>query len=286
MIFGCGQVYFSDAKAGVDEKQDVALLCDLAEDAAAVDWESAAAVELTDSDLEKAPTSGAGFAPVPPAAAKAKNYAAWKKALADSLYRTQKLEVYKSPALGEVSKAGESQRDFRVRLQHAAREERDLRAEKLRQKYAPKIAALEERIRRALQMVDKQTEQATQSKFQTMVSFGTTVLGAFLGRKALSAGTLGKATTAARGLGRSVKESQNAARAQENVEALRQQQADLDAQFQAELQDLDSKIDPLTEQLETLSIRPKKTNISIRLVGLVWMPYWQEPDGNTSIAWE
>ena len=48
MIFGCGQVYFSDAKAGVDEKHDVALLCDLAQDAAAVDWESAAAVELTD----------------------------------------------------------------------------------------------------------------------------------------------------------------------------------------------------------------------------------------------
>jgi hypothetical protein len=286
MIFGCGQVYFSDAKAGIDEKQDVALLCDLAQDAVAPDWEAAAAVELIDSELEKNPASGAVFGPVPPEAAKAKNYAAWKKTLADCLYRTQKLEVYKSSALGDVSKAGESQRDFRVRLQHTAREERDQRAEKLRQKYAPKIAALEERIRRALQMVNKESEQARQSKFQTMLSFGTTVLGAFLGRKALSARTLGKATTAARGLGRSVKDSQSVARAQENVEALRQQQADLDAQFQAELQALDTKIDPLTEELETLAIRPRQTSISVRLVGLVWMPYWQEADGTTSIAWE
>jgi hypothetical protein len=286
MIFGCGQVYFSDAKAGVDEKQDVTLLCDLAQDAVALDWDAAAAVELSDSESEKLPAPGAVFASVPPEAAKAKNYNAWKKSLADCLYRTQKLEVYKSPALGEISKVGESQRDFRVRLQQTSREERDLRAEKLRQKYAPKIAALEERIRRALQTVDKENEQARQSKFQTMVSFGTTVLGAFLGRKALSAGTLGKATTAARGIGRSVKDSQNVARAQENVEALRRQQADLDAQFQAELQELDTKIDPLTEQLETLTIRPRKTNISVRLVGLVWMPYWREPDGNTSIAWE
>jgi hypothetical protein len=286
MIFGCGQVYFSDAKAGVEEKRDVALLCDLAPDAVAVDWQGAAAVELTDSELEKLPTSGAVFTPLPPEAAKAKNYAAWKKALADSLYRTQKLEVYKSLALGEVSKAGESQRDFRVRLQQTAREERDLRAEKLRQKYAPKIAALEERTRRALQTVEKESEQARHSKLQTMLSFGTTVLGAFMGRKALSAGTLGKATTTARGVGRSMKDSQDVARAQENVEALRRKQADLDAQFQTELQALDTKIDPLTEQLETLAIWPKKTNISVRLVGLVWMPYWQQPDGSTSTAWE
>jgi hypothetical protein len=286
MIFGYGQVYFSDAKADVDRTQDVALLCDLAQDTAALNWEAAAAVELTDSDLEKVPTSGAIFAPLPPEAAKAKNYAAWKKGLADSLYRTQKLEIYKSPTLGDVSKAGESQRDFRVRLQQTAREERDLRAEKLRQKYAPKIAALEERIRRALQTVEKETQQARRSKFQTMLSFGTTMLGAFLGRKALSAGTLGKATTAARGVGRSMKDSQDVTRAQENVEALQRQQANLDSQFQSELQALDSKIDPLTEELETLAIRPKKTNISIRLVALVWMPYWQHPDGTTDTAWE
>jgi hypothetical protein len=286
MLLGSGQVYLSDAKLGVEEKREVTLLCDLAQESAAVNWDGAAAVELTDSELEKAPAVGALFGPLPPEAAKAKNYAAWKKALADSLYRTQKLEIYKSPELGEFSRPGESQRDFRVRLQHAAREERDQRAEKLRQKYAPKIAALEERIRRALQTAEKESEQATQSKLQTVLSFGTTVLGAFLGRKTLSASTLGKATTTARGIGRSVKDSQAASRARDNVEALRQQQADLDAQFQTELQALDTKIDPLTQAFATVAIRPKKTNISLRLVGLVWMPYWQQPDGSTSFAWE
>ena len=134
--------------------------------------------------------------------------------------------------------------------------------------------------------MEEETQQARRSKFQTMLSFGTTMLGAFLGRKALSAGTLGKATTAARGVGRSMKDSQDVTRAQENVEALQRQQANLDSQFQSELQALDSKIDPLTEELETLAIRPKKTNISIRLVALVWMPYWQHPDGTTDTAWE
>lgn len=286
MIFGCGEVYFSDAKVGVDEKHEVALLGDFTPDATTLAWDGAAAVELADSDLEKSPAPQAAFAALPPEAAKPKNYPVWKKSLADFLYRSQTIEIYKSPGLGEVSRAGESKRDFRVRLQHAAREERDLRAEKLRQKYAPKIAALEERIRRAVQVVEKESQQVSQSRLQTVISFGTTVLGAFLGRKRVSVGTLGKATTAARGVGRTMKESQDVARARQNVEALQRQQAELDAQFQAELQALETKIDPLTEELETITVRPKKTNVSVRLVALVWMPYWQQPDGSTSFAWQ
>ncbi len=52
------------------------------------------------------------------------------------------------------------------------------------------------------------------------VSIGATIFGALLGRKAVSASTLGRATTAARGMGRVGKESQDVARATENVDAL------------------------------------------------------------------
>jgi hypothetical protein len=56
--------------------------------------------------------------------------------------------------LDQTSNADESERDFRVRLQRSAREARDDAAEKLKRKYAPKFAALEERKRRAEQAVD------------------------------------------------------------------------------------------------------------------------------------
>ena len=60
-----------------------------------------------------------------------------------------------------------------------------------------------------------------QAKLQTGVSMGATLLGALLGRKAVSAGTLGRATTAARGVGRSMKEAADIKRAGESVEAVR-----------------------------------------------------------------
>jgi hypothetical protein len=285
-LFGCAKVYYSDSKAGIDSEQDTACLAEFASGAVSVNWPDAAAVELSDADLEREPADAASFSTLPPEAAKAKSYDAWQKSLADALYRTAKLEIFKSPSTKQVSKPGESERDFRVRLQQVAREQRDLLVEKLRQKYAPKLAVLADRIRRAEQAVQREAEQAKQAKLQTAISFGATLLGAFMGRKVASAANVGKATTAVRGVSRSMKESSDVARAGENVAALRQQQADLEAQFQSETATLESKVDPLTEPLETVVIKPKKTNITVRLVALVWTPHWQSADGLARAAWE
>ena len=140
------------------------------------------------------------------------------------------LELFRSPSLGVVAKPGENERDFRVRLQHAAREARDEQVAGLRQKYAPKMLALAERQRKAEQAVAREQEQVASSRVQTGISLATTVFGAMFGRKTFSASTLGRATTAARGVGRSMKESQDVGRAQENVAAVQAQKEELEAQ--------------------------------------------------------
>ena len=178
-----------------------------------------------------------------------------------------------------VSNPGEAERDFRVRLQQSAREDRDAEVEKLRVKYAPKLATLQERKRRAEQAVEREKQQAQASGWNTAISVGATVIGAIFGRKTISAGTIGKATTAARGAGRTYKETQDIARAGETVQAIDQQIADLNAQFQEEASRLAGEYNPLTEELETIALKPKKTNISVRTVVLAWTPYWQTEDG-------
>lgn len=286
MLLGCAKVYFTDAKAKVDAERVVSRLAGITEDALAVNWQEAQAVELAESDLEKEPAAEAVYVPVPPAASKAKSYDSWRRAFLDDLYRNQTLELFRSRSLGQLSQADESERDFRIRLQQAAREERDRQVEALRKKYAPKLAVLQDRIRRAQQAVERETQQAQQAKMQTAVSFGATLLGAFLGRKTVSAATLGRATTAVRGVGRSMKESQDIARAGESAEALQQQLADLEGQLQAETSALEVSTDPALETLESVAVKPKKTNISISLVTLAWAPFWQEAGGKKRPAWE
>ena len=284
MVLGAAKVNFVEARARVDFTQESVCLTPVTDQPIPVDWEVAQETDVSVSDLEKAPQEGGRFAELPAAASKAKSYAAWDKDFVTWLYGSQKLDLFKSPSLGELSNPGETERDFRVRLQQAARESRDAAAEKLRAKYAPKIATLKERVRRAEQAVEREAEQAKAQKVQTAISFGSTVLGAFVGRRAVS-GTLGRATTAARGVSRSMKEQQDVGRAEETVGAIQLQLADLEAEFKSEMDLLEAKIDPQTETLEPISIRPKKTGIAVQLLALAWAPYWQAKEGEPTPAY-
>lgn len=285
MLLGGAQVRFSDSRAGVDFTQEVTVLVPIREGAIPVDWDHATEAALALSDLEQEPAEVAQFDTIPGAAGKPKSYETWSKDFSGWLFRNRKVELLKSPGTREVSKPGESERDFRVRLQQSGREQRDTQSESLRRKYAPKIALLQDRIRRAQQMVERQQTESRSSQIQAAIAVGATILGAFIGRKAVSATTIGKATTAIRGAGRAIKESQDVGQARENMEALQQQLADLEAQFKAEAESVAAAADPLTEKLDTLLLTPTKTNIVVKLVALAWAPQWQDPNGVRSGAW-
>jgi hypothetical protein len=280
MLLGTAEVRYSNSKT-VEMTQQLNRLAAFADGPAGLDWSKAAVIDLPVEDLESEPEAGAQFVEVPSEATKAKNYASWRKDLANWIYRNQRLELLESPSLKIVSNPGESERDFRVRMQQLAREKRDEAVEKLRQKYTPKFEVLEDRKRRAEQAVEREAEQAKGQKMQTAISFGATLLSSFLGRKRASMSTLGRATTAVRGVGRSMKEGEDVERAQENVEAISQKLADLEADFQAETKALEGSLDPQTEKLETVSLKPTKANIAVKVLTLAWAPYW-----NDKPAWE
>ncbi|MBH0186783.1 MAG: ATP-binding protein, partial [Nitrospira sp.] len=157
--------------------------------------------------------------------------------------------------------------------------------EMLRQKYASKMTTLQERIRRATLAKEKQQAESRSSQVQAAISVGASILGAFLGRKAISVSNIGRATTAVRSAGRVMKESQDVGAAEENVAVLQQQLADLEAQFKSESDALAAATDPLNEKLDTISIKPTKANIAVKLVALVWIPHWRDAKGTLISAW-
>jgi len=285
MLLGSAEVCYSNSKT-VDLTQQVTLLAPVTDGPVDVDWDQAVSLDLPVEDLESASEQDAQFVEVPSQATKAKNYTSWRKDFASWIYRNQRLELLESPGLEIVSNPGESERDFRVRLQQMAREKRDEAVEKLRRKYAPKFEQLEDRKRRAEQAVEREREQAKGQKLQTAISFGATLLSSFMGRKRVSMSTLGRATTAVRGAGRSWKEAEDVDRAEDNVAAMDQKLVDLDAEFKAETATLERAFDSQTERLETVSLKPTKANIAVKLLTLAWAPYWHDSQGNIKPAWE
>ena len=284
MLLGIADIHYSKSKT-IDVTQQVTLLATINHGPIDLDWNQATTVDLPAEDLESEPQPNAQFAEAPAKATKVRSYATWRKDFASWLYRNQRLELLESPSLDVASNPGESERDFRVRLQQIAREQRDEAVEKLRQKYAARFAQLEERKRRAEQAVAREAEEAKNQKFQTAISFGATLLSSFMGRKR-SGSTLGRATTAARGVSRTMKQSDDVGRAEDNVAAVTQRLADLEAEFKAEVETIERSFDPQTEPLGTVSLKPTKANINVKLLTLVWAPYWQTAEAQAKPAWE
>jgi NADH dehydrogenase/NADH:ubiquinone oxidoreductase subunit G len=263
---------YSDAKLGVDEARDVAVITPIGEGVVPVDWELAEPAPFSVRDLSRQAGKPFPFASVAPAATRPKKFAQWQKDFTRWARRSQSLELLRSDRAKLTSHVEEAEGDFRIRVQAALREARDTAVEKTRQKYASKLAAAEDRLRRAEAAVQREEQQASQSKMQAGVSLAATIAGALLGRRAVSASTLGRATTAARGMGRIGREAQDVDRAKANVAALGETRDRLAADVAREMQQVAASFGASAEEFSRVLIKPKRGAVSVQVVALVWIP--------------
>jgi hypothetical protein len=270
VLLGAARVGFGDSKLGIDEVRDVLYVAPFGQGAIDVDWSTATRLEIAAGDVRETAEPGASFEPVPTAGLQPRSYASWSKEFARWLGQSEKLDLMRHRDLRLTSAPGETERDFVVRVQEANRAARDAAVDALRKKYGPKQAQLAEQLRRAEASVGRETAQASQQKLQTGLSMGATILGAIFGRKAIGVGTLGRATTAARGVGRTMKETEDIKRATENVEAVRARVRALEEELLQETRKItEGSAQP---SIERLSLSPKRGQVSVQLVGLGWIP--------------
>jgi hypothetical protein len=284
-VLGVADVSFASAKYGVTEQRRVALLATMDDGPITLEWDNAERMALDPSALERGPVDGAAYGALPKAAANAKSYPAWSKAFQKWIVTNETVSLLRSAAFKQTSKPGEAERDFRIRLQLMAREARDHQIETLRGKYATKLASLQERLRRAEQAVQREQAQASQAKMDTAISVGGAILGAIFGRGKISAGAISKVGTAARGAGRAAQQQGDVTRANESVQALQLQYADLEAALQQDIDALGATYDAQQDALEAIPIKAKSGDVHLQLVALVWVPFRRDAAGMASAAW-
>ena len=284
MIIGLAKLHFIDSKLALDQWRTNAYLAPLSDDGTEALWPEATLSSDLKSRLTKNPASNASFASLPGAAMRANSYSAWNKSLSAYLYENARADVLLCPALKATSAPDESEGDFRSRLALAARERRDAAVAALRTKYAPKLQTLDNRERAAQERVAREQSQLSQQKLQTAFSIGASILGAFLGRKALSATNLNRAASAARSATRIGRESGDVDRADDNLDVIRQQRAELQKQFETEAAGLDSSLDASAAPVSKVQVSPRKSDIAVGEVALVWAPWRQGADGFPAAA--
>jgi hypothetical protein len=279
-------IHYTSAKHQIDLSRRLAYAAPIADGPVPLDWDQAVALTLEPSELKFKPDDGASFAELPVEAKKNRAYDTWRKDLVRWVRQNCALRLIRSERFGLASRPEESKAEFLARLAQTAREQRDLEVEKLRRRYASKFTTLNDRLMRAEQAVMREQEQLSSKKVETAISFGTAILGAFLGRKAVSATSAGRLGTAVKSAGRLRKESMDAARAREIVDAVKEQITEMDRQLQADIDQLEAAFDPGTEKLQEVSVAPTPAGISQEFFGLVWLPYRRDAQGGAVPAWK
>jgi hypothetical protein len=265
------RLHHVDAGAGIDVWRAVALVAPFAGDGTSADWTGAETAPGERLELEETPRPDAAWDELPPAAARAKSWSAWERSFRSWLYRESRLELSRCRELGLVSRPGEAAAEFRGLVDLALRERRDAAVDRLRAKHAVAIARL----------VEREAAQVRSSTLQSSISVGATLLGVLVGRKKLSVGNLGRATTAARGLGRRAKQREDVGDAEEGLEAVRSERDALEAKLRAEVDAL-----PVGGALvEPFELAPRKADTLVESFVLAWAAWWIDPKGAATPAW-
>jgi hypothetical protein len=286
MVAGFAKLHFVDSKLVLDEWQTAGWLAPFDDGGGNASWEDASHDAQLKSRLAAAPTEGAEYGELPGPALRAASYSTWAKGLQSHLYETARASVLWSDAFKAASKAGESEGDFRSRLTLAAREKRDAAVAELRKRWQVKLQQLQDQIRRGEERREREKSQLTQQRMQTAVSIGSSILGALLGRKTLSATNLNRVGTAARSATRMGHESQDVTRAEESLEVLQQRLADTKAEVDAEVARLETTLDATTISLRAVEVPARKSDIAVGEVALVWAPWRKGADGFPAPAYD
>ncbi len=284
-LLGVARLHYADKKAVIDHWETLALFRQIDDSLPVEVWNASEAFDDSVPELDKTPEAGAGFGFLPGELSRAKNYGDWAKALKNYLYRERTLRVWACPTLKQSSRPMETERDFRLRLTQTSREKRDQGVETLRTQYAPKLEAIQEKIRRANERLEREQAQASRSSWDATIAMGGSVLGALLGRKSVSKADVSHAATAAKAATRAAQQRGGASQAAGTLESLRQEYTELQSEFQEKIAKLDTALRPESLVFEPLPIRPKKTDITVERVVLAWVPYHVNPAGRIEAAY-
>lgn len=209
---------------------------------------------------------------MPEIATKKPAYTNWQKELIDYIYRNESFVLFSNPEKSIISEPEESQAEFLIRLRQTNHELRDAKIEELRKKYDKKLAALNEKIRKAEQTVQREKDQAEQAKFSTFINVGSTLLDTLVGRKGVGKTTVNKAARSIQSAGRSKQQLGDVDRAEESLLTYQKDLENLEAELEQEIIALTDLYTEKEEAYQELQIKPKKKDILVKVFALLWQP--------------
>ncbi len=265
-----GSVRHFNVKRNIDEVVDVSLRIYLDDNFLEPDWSAAEENPYRSDELSVDPPDNCQYYPLASTFIRMRDFRPYTKLFADYLYQSRELELYRVAGLKIESRPGEDLADFRVRMADKLRENKDEAVEKLQERYKVKTERLEKKIDTALQKVEKEKVDVKSKTTDTILSFGSALLGAFFGRKSVSVSTISKASTGIKNVGRLAKEKGEVKRAEANVLKLQEGLERLAEEIESKATQISEKFSIENYTVETFSIKPRRSDIYDLDLCLLW----------------
>ncbi len=273
-IIGAAEVRFVDRKRNINEQKERVRLAQGNVDVKRFDWGEAerlaiSARELLDFAEQVDEDQGPYFAPAPEDANSSREITSLKKKLSDWLYYNSAQKITVHPDLGVFQHPDETERQFRIRLQQAAREARDADVDKLEQKYEKQIERLEDKLRKEERELTQDEADYNARKQQEWAGIGESVLGFFMGRRRSS--TLSSAMSKRR---MTTNAWQDIEESKAEIAELQKDIKEMEDELAEASQDITRKWADALENLTTEDITPRRTDVSVDFVAIAWLPSW------------
>ena len=273
-LIGTAEVRFIDRKRNINEQHERVLLAQGSFDPRRFDWDEAERLAVAPRDLLDDPErvdedQGPYFAPAPEDANSSRELTSLKKKLADWLYYNSAQKITVHPELDVFQHPDETERQFKIRLQQAAREARDAEVDKLEQKFEKQIERLEDKLRKEERELTEDEADYNARKQQEWVGIGESVLGFFMGRRSTRAvsGAMSKRRMTSNAW-------QDIEESKAEIAELQKDIKELEEELAAASQEITRKWADALNNLSTEEITPRRTDVSVDLVAVAWLPSW------------
>jgi len=271
-LAGRSAVRFYNQSRSIDQVEQVTLRIPLDESYRGIEWSAAAANPVAREDTVSSASAGAYFLTLPPDFSRFNDLREPARSLSEYLYQSMRLPLSRIPSLKLESRPGESDSRFQKRVLDHLREKKEAGFGKLEERYKVKQQALQRKLEKAMDRIQKEKSDVKAKGVDTALSFGIAVFGALFGRKALSVSTASRSARGVRSAGRLMKEKEDVRRAEEEVERIKTDITALAEEFQEKAAGVAALYAPENYPAETFSIKPRRADIFDLNVYVQWEP--------------
>jgi len=272
-LLALGTTHFIDYKVRIDKLQKTGLLLNPSKVSAMIRWEEAESIDIDPANLPQQPEADAQFGAVPSELNTPAKFKLYSNDFFDYLYHRNVLKLHCHKIANLYGQPGETEREFKIRVQQVLREKRDAEVEKMRRKYDAELQKLEGKLYREQQELTLDQARYVSHQREEIISAGESiisVLGVFGRRRPTTA-----FSKAARKRRMTAKAKADVDESVREIARLRKEIQQISVSMEQHVDEINNIWDAKLEAIQTYTVRPKKCNCTVDMVSLAWTPYWE-----------